>query len=133
MKESTPKKFTCPLDCGIEWEHTHPFGQKNKIAIPEDTKINEGMVTNPPSHEEWVDKELEVHEEIYLKGFEAGRKQGLEEARGTTRYTNEGKDELYCNFWRCLSCENGNNPQGSKYCLQCGKKFLAALNEDKEI
>ena len=44
-----------------------------------------------------------------------------------TKVKNEGKDELYCEFWRCLSCNEGSIPAGSKYCLNCGRKIIEVI------
>ena len=49
--------------------------------------MNNGVIFSP-SHEEWVEKPILLNQEEYmaLKNFEAGRKQGLEEARKQKPY-----------------------------------------------
>jgi hypothetical protein len=44
--------------------------------------------------------------------------------RETTKVKSEGIDELYCEFWRWLSCNNSNIPAVSKFCSECGRKII---------
>lgn len=41
-----------------------------------------------------------------------------------TKIKEVGKDELYCEFWKCLECGNSNIPAGSNYCSECGREII---------
>jgi len=64
---------------------------------------------------------VEMADKIYQLVHDSSFRAGEEEMRKTTKIKSVGKDELYCEFWKCLSCGNSNIPAGSKYCSDCGK------------
>ena len=35
-----------------------------------------------------------------------------------------GKDELYCHWYDCLSCEDGDVSEFANYCPNCGIKII---------
>lgn len=41
-----------------------------------------------------------------------------------TKVKSIGKDELYCEFWKCLICGNSDIPAGSKFCSECGRLIV---------
>jgi len=45
--------------------------------------------------------------------------------------TNLGKDEMYCDFFRCSECEDTNITQWSNFCPNCGVKIIKQKLGDK--
>ena len=46
----------------------------------------------------------------------------------TTKIKRLEKDELWCEFWECLSCGNKNIIENSNYCSECGKEIIKPNN-----
>jgi glucose-1-phosphate thymidylyltransferase len=77
----------------------------------------------------WYIKNSELKYKL-LDGYwsDAGTVESLDRATRhmsnyETKVENMGKDELYCDFLKCLSCGNDEIPIGSNFCSMCGRKI----------
>lgn len=41
-----------------------------------------------------------------------------------TEVENEGMDEAFCEFWRCITCNNSDIIENSNFCSRCGREII---------
>lgn len=75
-------------------------------------------------------EDANLGQEIY-KFIASIEDETVKRLRGISTYTNEGKDELYCRFWRCNNCDNSSILEGSNFCSECGYALSSLTPEDR--